>query len=77
MVRYYNRTNTCDNIKEDGKCEEKLSPRNANREYDEKGNWTGRWICKNCWNKNYYRDIVKKDPNSRNNLLKSITDHSL
>lgn len=39
----YNRTNTCDNIKEDGnKCEDKLYTKNAYHGSDDKGNWTGR-----------------------------------
>lgn len=56
MVRrsYYNRTNTCDNIKDDGnKCENKLEPGNALKEYNENGQWTGRWLCRTC----YYRHI--------------------
>ena len=34
------------------------------REYDKKGNWTGRWLCINCWQ--------KFDPNSPNNIRKSL-----
>lgn len=46
---YYNRTNTCDNIKKDGtQCGNKLIPGKTYREYDKKGDWTGRWICDNC-----------------------------
>lgn len=46
---YYNRTNTCDNIKEDGKkCECKLMSGNAYREFDKKGDWTGKWFCRKC-----------------------------
>lgn len=67
---YYNRTNTCDNIKEDGyKCKEKLY-RHAHREYNEKGNWTGRWLCGKCWGRNYQRN----DSRSGNNLIKSMTN---
>ena len=67
---YYNKTNTCDNIKEDGvKCEEKLRPHNAYREYNGEGYWIGRWLCKNCYNKEQ-----SMKPNSRNNILKSIAN---
>lgn len=43
-MTYYNRTNTCD------ECGNKLKLEyiNALREYI-KGNWTGRWICRNCY----------------------------
>lgn len=67
MVRgiYYNRTNTCDNIKEDGKkCENKLILGRAHRDYDDKGNWTGKWLCHNCYMKN-----SNAKPDSYNNLM--------
>ncbi len=69
MPRYYNRTNTCDICKT-----EKLIPRATTRELDEKGNWTGRWICNKCRCKRYYREITKLDPNSKPNILKSIAN---
>jgi hypothetical protein len=55
--RYYNITNTCDNIKKVGfswgRCEEKLNPGKANREKDKDGNWTGKWICVDCYRNCY------------------------
>lgn len=45
---YYNRTNTCDRCKV-----EKLKPTKALREYDRKGNWTGKWLCHKCWKADY------------------------
>lgn len=66
---YYNETNTCDNIKEDGKkCEEKLVPHtNAFRERDKEGKETGRWLCNKCSCKQR-----SKLPNSNNNIMKSL-----
>lgn len=65
-MKYYNRTNTCD------ECGNKLECGNILREY-RKGNWTGRWICRNCYDdkKTYgkYRHvhILKKyDANIKN-----------
>lgn len=45
QMRYtnYNDKNTCENCNV-----EKLKPGNANREYDENGNFTGRWLCNRC-----------------------------
>lgn len=65
---YYNRTNTCDNIKECGdKCEERLCSHNAYREFNKKGEWTGRWFCKKCYSNNR-----QKSPDSQNNIIKSL-----
>lgn len=66
IYRYYNRTNTCDI------CGNKLVPGIARREYDKDGNQTGRWICRNCRQKEY-----RKNPNSFHSLLKEMTDFRL
>ena len=63
----YNSTNTCE------RCEKELV-NGARREQDENRNWTGRWICIECNNRNYYYIVRKKDPNSQNNLKKSLSD---
>ena len=62
---YYNKTNKCDicNIKN-------LRPGKAMKEYDAEGNWTGRWLCPNCW----YHVDYKKRPDCTNNILKSIAN---
>ena len=46
----YNPGDACKRVKEDGEtCGKPLSPRNARREIDSKGNLTGKWICvKHC-----------------------------
>lgn len=69
-IHYYNRTNTCD------RCGDKLIPHiNALREHNKEWNWTGRWICRECRNKDYYRETESfitnrrsgnQDPNSSN-----------
>lgn len=41
---HYNKTNKCDNCKT-----EDLKPGKAYREYNEKGDWTGEWICNKCY----------------------------
>lgn len=42
----YNPGDICKRIKEDGVvCGKPLSPKNARREIDDKGNWTKKWIC--------------------------------
>lgn len=75
-VEAYNNTNTCDRCRETS-----LIPTKAIREYDEKGNWTGKWICNKCYMKDTrkkhdsYENIIKQmrpcrtgdlDPNSNN-----------
>ncbi len=45
--RYYNRTNACD------RCSisfDKVSGHPL-REYNKEGNWTGKWLCQNCYQK--------------------------
>lgn len=55
-MRYYNRTNTCD------ECGDKLITGKACREHNKEGNWTGRWLCNKCYLKDYFkignRDII-------------------
>lgn len=43
-----------------------LYPKHALKEYDENGDWTGKWDCKNC------HQIY--DHNSQNNIIKSLRD---
>lgn len=57
----YNKTNTCDI------CGEKLYPRNACRESDKLGNLTGRWLCKNCYE--------RYDPDSQHSARKFVAHH--
>lgn len=61
----YNKNHTCDRC---GKSFDDVeeSGRNPLKEYDEKGNWTGNWDCKNCYE--------KYDPNSYINSLKLIAN---
>lgn len=60
---YYNDTNTCDECKI-----EKLIPGETYRECDNKGNWTGRWICKKC----YMIYDYHKRPDTNHNIIKSL-----
>ncbi len=62
---YYNQTNVCDRCKIN-----KLTPGNAYIEYNEKGDMTGKWLCRNC----HFREYQKTDPNSRDNTFKRIAD---
>lgn len=65
---YYNRTNTCDRCREEGK-NTKLVSGNSFREHNDDGKWTGRWLCKSCYNKDY-----DKRPDSRNSAIKKLAD---
>jgi len=57
-MKYYNRTNTCDRCREE--CREtKLIPVKTYREYNKEGNWTGKWICNNCY-RGFPKERVKK-----------------
>lgn len=58
----YNDKNICENCNV-----EKLKPGNANREYDENGNFTGRWLCNRCNGKHW-----QKMPYGTNSQLKLI-----
>lgn len=60
----YNETNTCEECKV-----EKLKAGNSRREYDENGNWAGRWLCERCGGRHR-----SKLPNSRNSELKRIAN---
>jgi hypothetical protein len=77
---FYNKTNTCDNIKEDGnKCENKLEARKAFREYDKNKNWTGRWLCGKCYYKEHnkgHKDNLnrKKSFYNRTNTCDNIKE---
>lgn len=52
------------------KCGKKnLNSKIALRER-KRGDWTGNWLCKSCYSKDY----EKNNPNSRNNLIKSLYD---
>lgn len=59
----YNSTNTCYRC---GKNFDKIGWNYPQEERDEKGNGTGKWDCPACWKIN--------DPNSENNIVKSIVD---
>lgn len=63
--RRYNETNVCDRC---GRNFEELerSGKFPIKEYDEKGNWTGKWDCHSC--------REKYDPNSSHNVLKSMAN---
>ncbi len=66
---YYNKTNIYD------RCNiEKLIPGQAYKEYDNKKCWTGKWLCLKCHHIEYNKEYDKR-PDSRNNILKSLTDH--
>lgn len=68
-MTYYNETNTCERIKEDGNlCGNKFHDK-ALREYNKEGNWTGKWICNKCYLKDYHRK-----PNCGSNIIKSIAN---
>jgi ribosomal protein L34E len=54
-MSYYNSTDTCDGIKEDGiRCGKDFHGK-AYKEKDKNGNWIGSWICSTCYRqiKNY------------------------
>lgn len=70
----YNKTGTCDYIKEDGtRCGKKLGPKKACKEY-RNGIWTGKWLCKDCYSKDRYFRVVKSDPNNYHNALKALAN---
>lgn len=56
-MTYYNRTNTCDNIKDNGEICGNSFHGKAFKEYDEEYNWTGNWLCPKC----YYIDYNEKN----------------
>ncbi len=67
-MKLYNKTNTCDICREKDE-ENKLRSHNAYREIDEKGDWTGRWLCKSCYAKVRY---ARGETNS--NIQQSLRD---
>lgn len=62
--KYYNSTDTCNRCKI-----EKLSPGNACREYDEKGNWNGNWLCTRCYRRYDYIERYICDHRTENQEL--------
>lgn len=69
VERRYNSTNICDNIENGIKCENILVPGKAYKKYNN-GIWTKKWLCKNC----HGRREDKINPDTRNNILKSMSD---
>lgn len=65
-MKYYNRTNTCDicGIKFE------VAVGHPCREYNKERDWTGKWLCKNCYNTKDYN----KRPNCTHAIIKSLTD---
>lgn len=74
----YNSTNTCDKIKKIGyswrRCGNKLVQGKVCSERDDLGNRTGKRLCTECYNKNYYKN-TKYDPNNVNNIKKPLADY--
>lgn len=52
---------------------DKLTSKTALREYDDKGNWSGKWLCRNCRCKDYQ----KFNPNSQLNTIKLLRDRRI
>lgn len=45
---------------------------------DESGNWDGEsYLCHKCWMYDYYYKIKKVDPNSTNNIIKSMSGYKI
>lgn len=72
----YNPTNSCDKIIKVGfswkRCGRKFDEMKGHpcREYNNDGNWTGRWLCDHCYDKDYRRF----NPNSTTNIKKSCAN---
>lgn len=62
-MKYYNRSNTCDIC---GISFDKIGWNHPVREYNNEGNWTGKWLCNKCHS--------KFSSNSKSSLIKSITN---
>lgn len=60
---YYNRAHACDRC---GKSFNDIGWGHPHKEYDEKREWTGNWVCPDCYQ--------KYDSNSQLNIKKSIAD---
>lgn len=58
---YYNRTNTCD------RCGNKLIPGKVYRKRNKEGDWTGKWLCTSCQQ--------KESADFRNNNLDPNSSH--
>lgn len=61
------------NIQCDRCGRDKLTSKTALREYDSKGNFSGKWLCRNC----HSRDYQKFNPNSQYNIIKSMRDRRM
>lgn len=61
--RYYNRTNSCDICVKD-----LITSQKPRREIDKEGNWTGRWLCKKCYDKGCLQNNSSRQNNIRESL---------
>lgn len=54
-MTYYNRTNTCDGcgINFD------IATSHPCRQQNKEGNWTGKWLCHNCYSKEQYKTEIQ------------------
>ncbi len=69
-VKYYNNANICIVCRKENNITDKsiLYPKNAfHNRYRE-------CVCKRCYRKEYYVRVEKSDPNSTNNIIKSLAD---
>jgi hypothetical protein len=66
-MKYYNRENSCE---ECGINFDKIGWKHPQREYNREGDWTGRWLCKNC----YYKLDYRHRDNTQAKLFKSLAD---
>ena len=75
----YNKTNICDKCREENKKYGReltdkniLYPKNAYHELDQKGHRTKRWLCKNCYNKDWKKHVCKREryQDSNSNITK-------
>lgn len=64
-TRYYNRNNACDTCNIDLK----VAKGHPYREYNNEGNWTGRWLCYSCYMRDYHRR-----PGTEHSLKKMMRD---
>lgn len=64
-MKYYNETNTC------CRCGIKFEVATGHpyREYNKEGDLTGKWLCKNCYSKDY-----NKRPDCTHAIMKSLTN---
>lgn len=66
----YNETNTCD------RCRVYFYGK-ALREVNKEGKRTGKWLCNGCYNKDYDNNVRKNNPNSHNNIVKSLANRRI